>query len=102
MTELDATAERDLASVEDALSAHAVTTRPIQTERELQELALALRAECSPEPDPSFAAALRERVEAGFPSDSPSRGPRPSLPADRRALVCPATCSPAPAWSPRC
>ncbi|MDQ3587771.1 MAG: DUF4349 domain-containing protein [Actinomycetota bacterium] len=35
-------------------------------ERELQELALALRAD-SPEPDPRFADELSERVKAGFP-----------------------------------
>lgn len=71
MTELDATAERDLASVEDALSAHAVTAAD-PDRRQLQELALALQLECSPEPDSSFSAALHERVEAGFSSESPS------------------------------
>ncbi len=71
MTELDMTAERDLASVEEALSAHAVTaTDPDR--RELQELALALQLECAAEPDPAFSAKLHERVAADFPSASPS------------------------------
>ena len=49
-------------------------------ERELQELALALRAD-SPDPDPGFAAALHERVAAGF---EPEPGPAGSLRAAER------------------
>ena len=41
--------------------------------RELQELALALRAD-APEPDPEFARELRTRVEAGFPPAPGSLG----------------------------
>jgi hypothetical protein len=54
---------------------------------ELQELALALRAD-APEPDPAFAERLRGRVQAGFPRDDDSIRSR----APRRALrMLPAT-----------
>jgi Domain of unknown function (DUF4349) len=59
-----ATIERDLRAVDDALAAGAATDEdPLA--RELQELALALRAE-APEPEPRFAEELRGRMEAGF------------------------------------
>jgi Domain of unknown function (DUF4349) len=60
-----ATIERELAAVEDAL-AGGVATSDEASARELQELALALRAE-APEPDPEFARELRTRAKAGFP-----------------------------------
>jgi hypothetical protein len=84
-----ATMERDLAAVEDAL-AHGTASHDDPVARELQELALALRAD-APRPDPEFARRLRTRVERGFPPVlNPSR--RASLsqrlrpPAIRRAL----------------
>lgn len=57
--------EIELAVLEAALrDGRATASDP--AERELQELALALRAD-SPEPDPRFADELSERVSAGFP-----------------------------------
>jgi hypothetical protein len=56
--------DRDLARIEQALA----EGRPTATdprERELEELALALRSD-SPEPDPAFARRLDERVADGF------------------------------------
>jgi Domain of unknown function (DUF4349) len=62
-----ATIERDLRAVDDALAAGAATDEdPLA--RELQELALALRAEAA-EPEPRFAEELRGRMEAGFPAE---------------------------------
>jgi Domain of unknown function (DUF4349) len=72
-----ATIERDLDAVETALTSGAATHED-QDARELQELALALRAD-APEPEPAFAEQLQERVEAGFPRDPRSvrvRAPR--------------------------
>ena len=63
----DATMERDLAAVDAALEDGAAT-HPDPLARELQELALALRAE-APEPDPAFAKRLGARAERGFPSE---------------------------------
>jgi hypothetical protein len=60
-----ATIERELAAIEDAL-AGGVATSDEPSARELQELALALRAE-APEPDAEFARELRTRAKAGFP-----------------------------------
>src|SRR4051812_24435300 len=57
--------DTDLARIEAALAsgeANAADPR----ERELQELALALRAD-SPEPEPAFTAQMEERVRDGFP-----------------------------------
>ena len=67
-----ATIDRDLAAIEEALGA-GVSGHDDPATRELQELALALRAD-APEPDPEFAASLRSRVAAGFPpaAGSPS------------------------------
>ena len=77
MTEPEnATMLADLRAVDEALASGAAGAEDIR-ERELQELALALRAE-SPEPSAGFAADLRGRVEAGFPRER--RLPRPALP----------------------
>jgi hypothetical protein len=67
-----ATIDRDLAAIEDALAAGAAGhDDPVA--RELQELALALRAD-APEPDPQFGRELRTRVEGGFPPAPGSLG----------------------------
>jgi hypothetical protein len=60
-----ATIERDLRAVDAALAAGAAEHGDPQA-RELQELALALRAD-TPRPQPRFADELRTRAEAGFP-----------------------------------
>nr|MBA3264287.1 hypothetical protein [Thermoleophilaceae bacterium] len=65
MTDDTATIERDLAAVEAALAGGAATHGDALT-RELQELALELRAD-APRPEPAFAEELRGRAEAGFP-----------------------------------
>src|SRR3954447_1780752 len=70
--------ETDLARIEAAL-ADGRASADDPRERELQELALALRAD-SPEPTPAFAAELDRRVAAGFPK--PKRG-RLALPSFR-------------------
>jgi hypothetical protein len=54
-----------LAVIDEALDKGRVTSTD-PGERELQEIALALRAD-APEPDPAFASALHERAAAGFP-----------------------------------
>ena len=59
-----ATIERELRAVDAALEGAALADDPL--ERELQELALALRAD-SPASDPEFAATLERRVSEGFP-----------------------------------
>src|SRR4051794_14254432 len=70
--------ETDLERIEAALAdGHASADDP--RERELQELALALRAD-SPEPAPAFAAELDRRVAAGFPKLRSKRG-RLALPS---------------------
>jgi hypothetical protein len=70
MTDDTATMERDLAAVETALASGAATHEdPLA--RELQELALQLRAE-TPRAEPAFAAELHERMEAGFPAAADS------------------------------
>jgi hypothetical protein len=83
-----ATIERDLTAVEDAL-ADGVASHDDPVARELQELALALRAD-APRPDPEFARGLRTHVERGFPPVvNPSRSSlsqRLRPPAIRRAL----------------
>ncbi len=61
------TLERDLAAVDAALDGGAAT-HPDRGARELQELALALRAD-APEPDPGFAGRLAARAERGFPRE---------------------------------
>ena len=75
--ETTATIERDLEAVETALSG-GVAAHEDRAARELQELALALRAD-APEPAAQFAERLRGRVEAGFPRSPRSarvRAPR--------------------------
>lgn len=68
------TVTRELRAVEEALAAgEPGASDPV--ERELQELALALRAD-TPEPDPAFGTALGERVRAGFPPEPGSRRAR--------------------------
>jgi hypothetical protein len=63
--ETTAMIERDLQAVDDALTGGAAThADPLA--RELQELALALRAD-APQADSAFADELGERVDAGFP-----------------------------------
>jgi Domain of unknown function (DUF4349) len=78
-----ATIDRDLAAIVDALAAGAAGhDDPVA--RELQELALALRAD-APEPDPQFGRELRTRVEGGFPPAPGSLGAaRASLRERRR------------------
>ena len=67
--------ETTLDWIDAALDADAPTTSdPVG--REVQELALALRAE-SPEPHPEFADWLEDRVEARFPRRRAVRMPRP-------------------------
>jgi Domain of unknown function (DUF4349) len=88
MSEYDpstATIERELAAVEDAL-AGGVATSDEASARELQELALALRAE-APEPDPEFARELRTRAKAGFP---PATGSLAATGASLRERLRPA------------
>ena len=58
-----ATIDRDLAAIEDAL-ANGMAAHDDPSARELQELALALRAD-APEPDPGFARELRTRAAEG-------------------------------------
>src|SRR3954463_16430525 len=70
--------ETDLARIEDALADGRASAEDPR-ERELQELALALRAD-SPEPAPAFAAELDRRVAAGFPKPRSKRG-RLALPS---------------------
>jgi hypothetical protein len=66
MSDDTATIERDLAAVETALASGAATHEdPLA--RELQELALQLRAD-APRAEPAFAEELHGRMEAGFPS----------------------------------
>ena len=77
MTEPDnATVLAELHAVDEALASGTAGAEDA-IERELQELALALRAE-SPEPSAEFAAELGKRVERGFPRER--RVPRPALP----------------------
>jgi hypothetical protein len=75
------TIERDLRAVDAALSRGAPTHED-PSARELQELALALRAD-SPAPDRAFAGELGRRVEAGFPPEPGSRPSRFRLPRMR-------------------
>ena len=63
-----ATIERELAAIDEALATGAVSADVESIEHELEELALALRAD-SPEPDAGFAEELRcGRVDTGFPA----------------------------------
>ncbi len=80
MSELDATMERELEAMDEALERGAVTATTAW-ERELQEVALAVAAE-APKPDGEFAAELGERVRDGFPRER--RRVHPTLPKLRR------------------
>jgi hypothetical protein len=97
MSEPSATIERDLAAIDAALRSGVAAGRDSET-RELQELALELRAEATA-PEPEFAQRLGARLEAGFPaepgsprarleaaSSSLSRAPRRTAVTVRRAL----------------
>jgi Domain of unknown function (DUF4349) len=78
----------ELAAIDDALETGAADHHDPMT-RELQELALALRAD-APEADPAFERRLRGRVEAGFPKAARSRRPlwrRFTTPAFATGLV---------------
>ena len=80
-----ATIERDLRAVDAALAGDgAVHDDPLA--RELQELALALRAD-SPEPRAEFASDLRARVDAGFARERTTRRRLPFLPRVNLAPV---------------
>jgi hypothetical protein len=77
-----------LAAIDDALETGAADHHDPLT-RELQELALALRADV-PEADPGFQRELRGRVESGFPKPASSRPPlwrRITTPAVATGLV---------------
>src|SRR5918995_2064275 len=77
-----------LAAIDDALETGAAD-HPDPLTRELQELALALRAD-APEADPDFQRQLRGRVESGFPKPASSRRPlwrRMTTPAVATGLV---------------
>lgn len=63
-----------LAAIDDALAGDRVTARE-PAERELQELALAIRAE-APTPRPEFAAELERTVADGFPRRGDGRAAR--------------------------
>lgn len=79
--------DTDLALIDAALAEGRVTSAD-PAEREMQELALALRAD-SPDPSPAFADELGERVRKGFPRTGPARGVRgwaERLPRPRRLL----------------
>ncbi|HZG49076.1 MAG TPA: DUF4349 domain-containing protein [Thermoleophilaceae bacterium] len=91
-----ATIERELAAIDEALVAGSASEHdPIA--RELQELALALRAD-SPEPSREFGEELHLRVRVGFPDRAGSlrdragsvrgslRAALPALPSARRLL----------------
>ena len=73
-----ATIARELHAVDAALDSGAVA-HDDSGARELQELALALRAD-SPVPDASFARELERRVELGFPRNAGARPSRFRLP----------------------
>jgi hypothetical protein len=64
------TVDSDLRAIDDALASGRVSA-PDSVERELQELALSLRAD-TPAPDDQYAERLAQRVHDGFPR--PARG----------------------------
>jgi hypothetical protein len=82
MSDDTATIERDLAAVETALASGAATHEDVLT-RELQELALQLRAD-APRAEPAFAEELHERMEAGFPSAAGSARGRAEAARERQ------------------
>src|SRR5918992_1107248 len=71
--EMTSEIEAELRLVDEALESGAIRSND-PLERELQELALAVRAE-APEPSAEFAAELRGRVKDGFPRERGLRGP---------------------------
>jgi hypothetical protein len=73
MSDRDGTVERELAALDTAL-ATGVGRDEDPRARELQELALLLRAD-SATPDPAFAERLGERVRTGFPPSPAPRAP---------------------------
>ena len=73
MSDRDGTIERDLAAVDAALATGAATDGD-ERARELQELALLLRADAAT-PDSAFVERLGERVAAGFPPSPAPRAP---------------------------
>jgi hypothetical protein len=77
--------ERDLALIDAALVAGRATSSDPR-ERELEELALALRDE-SPRPDPDFARELGRRVEEGFAKPRRFRLPTMRLPRARLPVL---------------
>jgi Domain of unknown function (DUF4349) len=83
MTDDTATIERDLAAIEAALASGSATHEE-PAARELQDLALALRAEAAT-PTPEFAEELGGRVRHGFPRGA--RGSRASQDAARERLA---------------
>ena len=91
-----ATIERDLRAVDAALAGSGPDHEDPAV-RELQELALALRAD-SASPDPGFAGVLRERMDAGFPRRPASARARQEATLGR--LAARATRSPRrlPSW----
>jgi hypothetical protein len=82
MTEDTATMERDLAAVEAALASGAATHQNAIA-RELQELALELRAD-APKAEPGFAEELGARARAGFPREGRSARRRAQAAAARQ------------------
>ena len=81
--------ETDLALIDAALAEGRVTTAD-PAERELQELALALRAD-SPEPRPAFADELARAGAGGLPAHRAARRPRAGrapAPAPRGCCRC--------------
>jgi hypothetical protein len=71
--EMTSEIEAELRLVDEALESGAIRSND-PLERELQELALAVRAE-APEPSGEFAAELRGRVKDGFPRERGRPGP---------------------------
>ena len=103
-----------LTAIDDALDAGVATDADPLT-RELQELALAVRAD-APEPTDEFSAWLGQRVEEGFPKRKPAgrplwlkllhpapaispwRMPTGSLSPPLRRAAMPASLPPMPIW----
>ncbi len=83
MSKLDETIERELETMEEAVE-RGLVTATTESERELQEIALAVARE-APEPEPAFSSELSERVREGFPRERrASRFSVPPMPRLRR------------------
>jgi len=91
----DPAADSTLAVIDDALGSGRVTSDD-PSERELQELALAVSAD-APEPRPDFAERLGRRAGAGFPIEHPGRVRRGGRRLAARARRARSTYRPAPA-----